>query len=112
MVMLSSSILHTSKGISINSPAIIRAESTPEYVAQPSGIPEIKVVAATEAEAIAQVTEALGHWLAAAKVVHVTVPGEAPSNPWLDAFGRSATDPDFPEFLEELQRLRTLDTSA
>ena len=67
---------------------------------------------ATEAEAIAQVTEALGHWLAAAKVIHVTVPGEAPDNPWLDAFGRSATDPDFPEFLEELQRLRTMDTPA
>ena len=52
------------------------------------------------------------NWLAAAKVVHVTVPGEAPGNPWLDAFGRSATDPDFPEFLEELQSLRTLDTPA
>ena len=60
----------------------------------------------------AQVTEALGHWLAAAKVIHVTVPGEAPGNPWLDAFGRSATDTDFPEFLEELQRLRTTDPPA
>jgi len=70
------------------------------------------VVAATEAEAIAQVTEALAQWLTAAKVVHVAVPGEAHSNPWLDAFGRSATDPDFPEFLEELQHLRTTDTPA
>jgi len=96
----------------MNYPVIIRVESAHQYVAQPLGIPEVKVVAATEAEAIAQVTEALGHWLAAAKVVHVTVPGEAPGNPWLDAFGRSAIDPDFPEFLEELQRLRTLDTSA
>ncbi len=64
------------------------------------------------AEAIAQVTEALGHWLAAAKVIHVTVPGEAPGNPWLHAFGCSATDPDFPELLEKLQRLRTTDTPA
>jgi predicted RNase H-like HicB family nuclease len=96
----------------MNYPVIIRVESAHQYVAQPLGIPEVKVVAATEAEAIAQVTEALGHWLAAAKVIHVTIPGKETGNPWLDAFGRSATDPDFPEFLEELQRLRTLDTPA
>jgi hypothetical protein len=70
------------------------------------------VVAATEAEAIAQVTAAFGHWLTAAKVIHGTVPGEAHGNPWLDAFGRSATDPDFSAFLEELQGLRTMDTPA
>src|SRR5439155_7242848 len=81
-------------------PVIIRAESGHQYIAQPLGIPAVKVVAATEAEAIAQVTEAFGQWLAAAKVIHVTVPGEAHGNPWLDAFGRSATDPDFPESLK------------
>ena len=96
----------------MNYPVIIRAESTHQYVAQPLGIPEVKVVAATEAEALAQVTEALVHWLAAAKVVQVAIPGEERGNPWLDAIGRSATDPDFPDFLEELQRLRTTDTSA
>jgi hypothetical protein len=96
----------------MNYPVIIRAESAHQYVAQPLGIPEVKVVATTEAEAIAQVTEALAHWLATAKVVHVAVPGEAPGNPWLAAFGHSATDPDFPEFLEELQRLRTEDAPA
>jgi predicted RNase H-like HicB family nuclease len=86
----------------MNYPVIIRAESAHQYVAEPLGIPEVKVVAATEAEAIAQVTEALGRWLAAAKVVQVTVPGKEPGNPWLVAFGRSSTDPDFPEFLAEL----------
>jgi predicted RNase H-like HicB family nuclease len=96
----------------MNYPVIIRAESAHQYVAQSVGIPEVKVVAATEAEAIAQVTEALRHWLAATKVIHVTVPGEEPGNSWLHAFGRSATDPDFPEFLAELQRLRTTDTPA
>ena len=96
----------------MNYPVIIRTESAHQYVAQPLGIPEVKVVAATEVEAIAQVTEALGHWLAVAKVIHVAVPGEEPGNPWLHAFGRSATDPDFPEFLAELQRLRTMDTPA
>ena len=96
----------------MNYPVIIRAESTHQYVAQPLGIPEVKVVAATEAEAIAHVTEALAQWLTAAKVVQVAVPGEAQDHPWLDAFGRSANDPDFVEFLEELQRLRTPDTPA
>ena len=96
----------------MNYPVFIRAESAYRYVAQPLGIPEVKVVAATEAEAIAQVTAALAQWLTAAKVVHVAVPGEAPANPWLDTFGRSAHDPDFAEFLEELQRLRTTDTPA
>ena len=69
----------------MNYPVIIRAESAQQYVAQTLGIPEVKVVAATEAEAIAQVTEALGHWLATAKVIHVTVSGKEPGNPWLDA---------------------------
>ena len=96
----------------MNYPVIIRAESAHQYMAQPLGIPEVKVVAATEAEAITQVTEALGQWLAAAKVIHVAVPGEPPDNPWLHTFGRSVTDPDFPEFLEELERLRTTDTLA
>jgi hypothetical protein len=31
-------------------------------------------------------------------------------NPWLDAFGRSATDPDIDEYLEELSRARLADT--
>jgi len=96
----------------MNYPVIIRAESAHQYVTQPLGIPEVKVVAATEAEAIAQVTEALVHWLAAAKVIQVAVPGGESGNPWLDAFGRSATDPDFAELLEELHRLRTIDTPA
>ena len=96
----------------MNYPVIIRAESTHQYVAQPLGIPEVKVVAATEAEAIAQVTDALAQWLASAKVIHVAVPGGANGNPWLDAFGRSAQDSDFAEFLEELHRLRTTDTPA
>jgi predicted RNase H-like HicB family nuclease len=93
--MLYSSILYIEENL-MNYPVIIRVESAHQYVAQPVGIPEVKVVAAPEAEAVAQVTEALGHWLAATKVIHVTIPGEAHDNPWLDTFGRSATDLDFP----------------
>ena len=90
-------------------PVIVRTEAANQYVAQPLGIPELKVVAATEAEAIEQVSQALGQWLASAKVVQVAVPAAGGSNPWLDAFGRSANDPDFDEFLEELQRVRSVD---
>ena len=60
----------------MNYPVIIRAESEHRYVAQPLGIPEARVVATTQEEAVAQVTETLGDWLAAAKVIQVTVPGE------------------------------------
>jgi hypothetical protein len=92
-------------------PVIVRTEGVDQYLAQPLGIPELRVVAATEAEAIEQVSRALGHWLASAKVVQVTVSVADSRNPWLDAFGRSANDPDFDEFLEELQRARSADES-
>ena len=90
-------------------PVIVRTEAANQYVAQPLGIPELRVVAATEAEAIEKVSQALGQWLASAKVVQVAVPATSSGNPWLDTFGRSANDPDFDEFLEELQRSRSTD---
>lgn len=93
-------------------PVIIRSESAHQYVAQPLGIPEVQVVAATEAEAIAQATHALARWLASAKVIQVAVPDSESGNPWLGTFGRSATDPDFEEFLEELHRMRAMDAPA
>jgi len=52
----------------------------------------------------------LDQWLSSAKIVQVAVPTAVKGNPWLDAFGRSADDPDFDEFLEELQRIRSTDT--
>jgi hypothetical protein len=93
-------------------PVIVRSESANQYVAQPLGIPELRVVAATEAEAIEQVSHALSQWLASAKVVQVSVPVVGSGNPWLDTFGRSANDPDFDEFLEELKRARSTDASS
>jgi hypothetical protein len=79
------------------------------YVAQPIGLPELRVTAATEDEAVAGVRLALERWLASAKVVHVSVATGNTGNPWLDSFGRSATDPDFDEYLEELHRARQAD---
>ena len=93
-------------------PIVVSPESPNRYVALPLGMPELKTIAATEADAIAQVSQALEKWLASAKVVLVDVPVANDSNPWLEAFGRSATDPDFAEFAEELEHLRDLDHSA
>ena len=90
-------------------PVIVRAESTDRYVAQPLGFPELKAVATTEFEAIKQVSQALEKWLVSAKMVQVDVPVAVRGNPWLDMFGRSAEDPDFDEFVEELNRVRSVD---
>ena len=92
-------------------PVIVRTESTNQYIAQPLGIPELTAVAATETEAIAQIGRALGEWLASAKLVQISVPIAGDENPWLHAFGRSAHDPDFEEFAEELQRVRSMKTN-
>jgi predicted RNase H-like HicB family nuclease len=91
-------------------PVIVRAEDVDGYVAQPIGLPELRVTAASEDEAIEGARQALERWLASAKVVHVSVATGQTGNPWLDAFGRSASDPDFDEYLEELRRARLTDT--
>jgi hypothetical protein len=93
-------------------PVIVRAEEREGFVAQPIGLPELRVTAASEDEAVAGVREALKRWLASAKVVHVSVAVENSGNPWLDAFGRSASDPDFDEYLEELRRARRADNGS
>jgi hypothetical protein len=87
-------------------PIIVRTESPDRYVAQPVGIPELRTIARTAAEAIEQVSRALIQWLGSARLVQVEVPGPSLGNPWLDSFGRSASDPDFDEFMAELQRAR------
>jgi hypothetical protein len=87
-------------------PVIVRAEESDGYVAQPIGLPELRVTAASEDEAIAGVRQALERWLASAKLVHVSVSIAGTGNPWLDAFGRSASDPDFEDYLEELRKAR------
>jgi predicted RNase H-like HicB family nuclease len=86
---------------------VVRPEAENKYVAQALAIPEIKAEAATEAEAVEQVSQALQQWLASAKVVQVSVPAPQNHNPWLEAFGRSADDPDFEDFVEELKRARS-----
>ncbi len=88
-------------------PVIVESTSENEFVAEPLGRPELKVVAPTEAEALARVERALEEWLSSVKVVQLEIPVRGPGDPWLDTFGRSTDDPDFDEYLEEIERARS-----
>ncbi len=88
-------------------PVIVESKSENEFVAEPLGRPELKVVAPTEAEALAGVERALERWLNSVKVVQLDVGARDSTDPWLDGFGRSADDPDFDEYLEEIERARS-----
>lgn len=92
-------------------PVIVRMDTKNQYIAQPLGIPEIRAVAATESEAIQKIGQALKEWLISAKVIQVDVPDSDSDNPWLASFGRSADDPDFDEFVEELNLARSSDAT-
>ena len=82
---------------------IVRPESATRFVARAVGVPEVESTAPTEAEAVEQVKQKLTAWLKDATVVEVSVPT---GNPWLDTFGRSATDPQFADYQTELQHYR------
>jgi hypothetical protein len=56
-------------------------------------------------EAASPIVEANWHRLKSGRVVQVSVTGTG--NPWIDFFGRSANDPDFDEYLDEMRRARS-----
>jgi hypothetical protein len=89
---------------------VVRPESQGKFLAQSLAIPELKAEAGTETEAIELVRQSLAAWLASARVVRVEVPTAAGSaNPWLEHFGRFRDDPQFGDYLEEIQRARKVD---
>ena len=90
---------------------VVRAEGPDRFTAQPVGIPDLKAEAATEAEAVAELNRSLARWFAAAKLVRLDVAVPGGDNPWLDAFGRSADDPDFADFIAEIERARAVNGS-
>ncbi len=92
-------------------PVIVQAESEDRYTAEPLGNSELRVEAPSEAEALRKLTTALRKWLESAKVIQVDVPlhSESALNPWLNTFGRSADDPDFEDYLAEIERARNAD---
>jgi hypothetical protein len=71
--------------------------------------PDCRGEGSTEAEAVEQARQALADRLASGKLVRVDVPANGIGNPWLDFFGRSADDPTFAAYLEELQKARATD---
>ncbi len=85
---------------------VVRAEAPGRYTAQALGLPEVRGEGKTEAEAIQQVRESLATWLGSGKLVCVQVPANGTGNPWLDYAGRSANDPQFEAYLEEMRRAR------
>jgi hypothetical protein len=93
----------------MDSLVIVRPEAPGRYVAQSLAVPEMRAVAPTEAEAVEQVRDSLASWLASGKLVRIQVPTPAGANPWLEGFGRSANDPDFADYVQELQQARSTD---
>lgn len=92
-------------------PIIVRTKDDDHYEAEPMGIPELRIIADTEEDALKKMAKALGKWFTSAKVVQVEIPVKESKNPWLDAFGRSASDPDFDDFMKAIHVARTEDIS-
>ena len=88
-------------------PIVIRAKSTGLYTAEPVGLSELRVEAATEPAALEEVEKVLKGWLgSAAKLIHLDLADNERGNPWLETYGRSADDPLFDAFLEEMAKAR------
>jgi hypothetical protein len=85
---------------------LVRADAKDHFTAQAVDFPAVTAEGTTEAEALTRVRQSLAALFASAKVVSVEVPVNGQHNPWLDGFGRSANDPDFAAYQEELERAR------
>jgi hypothetical protein len=85
---------------------LVRPEGAGKYFAQAVAFPDCRAVAGTEEDAVNQVKRSLAEQLGAAKLVRVEIPTTLTDNPWLDFFGRSASDPDFAAYEEELRKAR------
>ncbi len=92
-------------------PVIIQAEGEDLYSAEPLGKSELRVEAVSEAEALRKLTSSLKEWLESAKLIQldISMDSEARPNPWLDTCGRSADDPDFDDYVAEIEQARAAD---
>jgi hypothetical protein len=84
---------------------LVRSDAPDHFTAQAVGLPEVRAVGSTEAEAVDQVRRSLNEWLAGAKIVPVEVSVNG-GNPWLEFFGRSIDDPDFDDYVRVLEHAR------
>ncbi len=84
-------------------PVIIQPRGQNLYSAEPLGKSELRVEAESEAEALRMLTRSLRKWLASAKLIQLDIPMESEGNPWLETSGRSADDPDFQDYVAEIE---------
>jgi hypothetical protein len=82
---------------------VVRPEPAGRYTASPLGVPEISAVADTPQEAIEQARQALSRWAGSLHWVAVEVPAP-PTH--LALAGHAKDDPDFDQYLEEIERAR------
>jgi predicted RNase H-like HicB family nuclease len=91
---------------------IVRPDEDGKYTARSVLVPEVKERGDSETEAVEKLRQSLAAWLASAKVVRVDVPLPGKTgNLWLDYFGYAKDDPQFQDYLEEIQRARQADES-
>jgi hypothetical protein len=82
---------------------VVRPEPPGQFTAQPLGVPEIRVVAASAEQAVAQAQQALKEWLGSLYWVPVELP---PPRGVHQGAGHAKDDPDFETYLEEIRRHR------
>src|SRR5690242_19950653 len=88
-------------------PIIVRPEPTGQFSAEPAGVPEIHVVAATAAQALAEAQQALAAWPG---TVHwVQAPHHLTISALPAAAGHAKDDPGAAAYLEEIERYRRED---
>src|SRR5436305_695329 len=85
---------------------VVRPDPPGKFTAIVVGLPEIRVVADTEGQAVEQVRATLAAWLANARWVSVTTPVTPANHPWLEMADHSKDDPDFDLYLGEITRHR------
>jgi hypothetical protein len=100
-------VANTTRNGSVSQWIIGRSEPSGQFTAEVVGVPELRVTAATRAEAIEQIRAMLGEWLASGQLMSIEVPCP---NPLLHFAGHlDPNDPLEREFVEELARRRKED---
>jgi len=82
---------------------LVRSEPPGQVTAQIVGLPELQATAATRDEALEGVRQLIDQWLASGRLVPLQRPAE---NPWRGHAGWAKDDPEYGEFLEQINRQR------
>lgn len=96
------SVANTPESGSVQQWIVGRPEPSGQFTVQVVGVPELRVTAATRAEAIEQIRALLADWLASGQLMSIEVPCR---NPLLHFSGHlDPNDPLEQQFVEELAR--------